>query len=81
VLERGEEYDGRAAFGGQKRSIYAASGPGPGPAATTRPRQGRRRSGGGTGSVISSTTPKTTSIFNYLVKTSRAMPFRIIIRC
>lgn len=31
ALERGEEDNGRAAFGGQKRSIYAASGPGPEP--------------------------------------------------
>jgi hypothetical protein len=34
----GEEYDGRVAFGGQKRSIYAAVALDQ--AASTRPRQG-----------------------------------------
>jgi hypothetical protein len=40
----GEEYDGRAAFGGQERSIYAA--------VALAPRRGRTRDGAGPGRMI-----------------------------
>lgn len=46
----GEEYDGRVAFGGQERSIYAAVALDQ--AASTRPRQGRRRPGRRPGRMI-----------------------------
>jgi hypothetical protein len=42
-VREGEEYNRRVVFGGQKRSIYAAVALDQ--AASTRPRQGRRRPG------------------------------------